>query len=125
MASWFELRLGGSGRYHFVLKDAHGEPIITSAGYASVDAAEAGISAVQANCTDGTRYMKESTGDGRCYFTLLQEDGRPIVSSEVYGNEAARAAVIQSLKDSGTTPDIRHAVAPPVMARMAMPVAAA
>ncbi|AKQ56075.1 YegP family protein [Bordetella hinzii] len=126
MASWFELRRDGSGRYHFVLKDRHGETILTSNAYPSAAAAQAGIAAVQAHCTDGTCYLKEATGDGRCYFTLLQSDGKPIASSEVYGNEAARALAIQSLKDSGTTQDIRPAPAPAAARQtaVAMPAAA-
>jgi uncharacterized protein YegP (UPF0339 family) len=68
MSTKFELTRSDSGQYHFHLKAANGEIILTSEMYAAKGGAEAGIKSVIANAGDDSRYERKTSRGGEPFF---------------------------------------------------------
>ncbi|MCD0503434.1 YegP family protein [Bordetella petrii] len=107
MAGWFELKKATNGQFHFSLKAGNGETILTSEMYAAKASAENGIASVQKNSVDTARYNPATSSNGKFYFTLRAANNQIIGNSQMYGTEAARDNGIASVKQNGSTQDIR------------------
>lgn len=107
MAGWFELKKASNGQFHFSLKAGNGETILTSEMYVAKASAENGIASVQKNSGDSTRYKSLTASNGKFYFTLQAGNNQIIGNSQMYGTEAARDGGIESVRQNGSTTDIR------------------
>ncbi|WP_250623060.1 YegP family protein [Pinirhizobacter soli] len=106
MAGYYDLKKSGS-QFMFNLKAGNGEVILTSERYETKGGANSGISSVQTNCTNDSRYEKMTSKAKQPYFVLKAANGQDIGTSEMYSSTAARDNGIQSVKTNGTTADIR------------------
>ncbi|MGC5702808.1 YegP family protein [Pseudomonas sp. NFXW11] len=107
MSGWYELKKNSSGQFHFVLKAANAEVILSSEHYSSRASAESGIASVQVNSPLDGRYERKSAKDGKPYFNLKAANGQTIGSSETYSSEAARDKGIASVKANGPSHNIK------------------
>lgn len=101
MAGWYELGKASDGQFHFVLKAANSETILSSERYTTMDAAKNGVASVQQNAADPSRYEKKQSSDGKAYFTLKAANHQVIGTSQMYASEAARDAGIASVQANG------------------------
>jgi len=107
MAGWFELKKASNGQFHFSLKAGNGETILTSEMYVTKASASNGIASVQKNSGDSARYKSLTASNGKFYFTLQAANNQVIGNSQMYSSEAARNGGIESVKQNGTTQEIR------------------
>lgn len=107
MAGWYELNKSSDGQFHFVLKAANAETILTSELYGSIDSAKNGIASVQANSADASRYERKESSSGNPYFTLKAANHQVIGSSQMYASATARDAGIASVQSNGQTPTVK------------------
>lgn len=107
MAGWYELNKSTDGQFHFVLKAANSETILSSERYAAKPSALGGIASVQTNAPLAERYQRKTASDGKFYFTLLAANGQVIGSSQMYATEATRDAGIASVTANGATTTVK------------------
>lgn len=103
MAACFELSKSSDGQFHFVLKAANAETILTSELYQSKGAAENGIASVQSNCGLDERYEKKVAINGKHFFNLKAANQQVIGTSLMYATAQSRDAGGASVKSNGTT----------------------
>jgi uncharacterized protein len=103
MAGWYVLSKSSDGQFRFVLKAGNAETILTSELYKSLDSAKNGISSVQKNSPEASRYEKKESSSGKPYFTLKASNYQIIGTSEMYSSTAARDAGISSVQSNGPT----------------------
>ena len=98
MAGKYELKTSANGKFHFNLKAANGQVILSSEMYESRAAADNGIESVRKNGTDDKNFDKKTSTGGQPFFTLKAGNGQIIGKSEMYNTEAARDNGIESVK---------------------------
>jgi len=89
--------------YHWVLRAANHEVILTSENYVSKHGALNGIESVRQNCKDDDNYQRLDAKDGSPYFNLRAKNHEVIGTSEMYSSKQARDNGIESVKKHGTT----------------------
>jgi hypothetical protein len=107
MAGKFELSKGKDGQFHFVLKAANDQVVLTSERYASKASTEKGILSVKTNCGEDDRYERKTSSDGRHFFNLLAANRQVIGTSQMYTTESAREGGIASAKANGTASEVK------------------
>jgi len=100
MAGIFELKKTAAGKFHFVLKAANGEVILSSQSYRARPSAEEGIASVRTNAPDDARFERKTSKKGEPYFVLKAANGEIIGQSEMYTAEASRENGIASVKQN-------------------------
>jgi uncharacterized protein YegP (UPF0339 family) len=103
MAGKYVLKSTTNGGYHFTLKAANGESILSSETYTSKSGATNGIDSVKTNSPNDARYEKKQAANGQYMFNLKAANGERIGSSETYTTESARDNGIASVKANGPT----------------------
>ena len=101
MAAKFDLKKTSDAQYHFVLKAANGEVILSSETYTTKQSAKNGIDSVRANAPYDSRYEKRTSGQPtsqRYYFVLKAANSEVIGTSEMYATEQGRDNGIKSVK---------------------------
>ncbi|RXJ77035.1 hypothetical protein CRV03_07160 [Arcobacter sp. F155] len=89
--------------YHWVLKAANNEVILTSENYTSKHGALNGIESVRKNCEEDENYQRLEAKDGSPYFNLRAKNHEVIGKSEMYSSKQARDNGIESVKKHGIT----------------------
>ncbi len=89
MAGKFEIKKSANGKFHFNLKAANGQIILSSEMYESKSACENGIESVRKNAADAGRFEKRESKNGDPYFILKAGNGQEIGRSEMYSSDAA------------------------------------
>lgn len=107
MAGKFVLSKGSNGQFHFVLKAANGETILTSEMYTAKQSAQGGIASVQKNCADDGHYERKTAANGKFFFNLKAANHQIIGTSQMYASEQSRNAGIASVKTNGVTTSIQ------------------
>ena len=102
-SAFYELKKAKNGEYHFVLKAANGEAVLSSETYKSRKSAENGIASVQKNCAEEARFAPVEAKNGQFFFTLKAGNNEVIGKSEMYSSAASRDAGIQAVKKNGAT----------------------
>lgn len=90
MAGKFEIYQDKAGEYRFRLKAGNGETILSSEGYSARSGVENGISSVQANCADKTRFTRRQTKGGSFRFDLKAKNHQVVGSSQNYKSRSGR-----------------------------------
>jgi len=97
MAGSFVIEKGSTGKFHFNLRAANNEIILTSETYEAKASAENGIASVRTNSQDDARFTRKTATDGSPYFVLTATNGQVIGASEMYSSTAARDNGIKSV----------------------------
>jgi uncharacterized protein YegP (UPF0339 family) len=98
MSAQFELRQNQGGSFHFTLKAANGEKLLSSETYTSKPGALSGIASVKSNAPQDARYDRKTSKSGEPYFVLTAANGEPIGTSETYSSTGARDKGIEAIK---------------------------
>ncbi|MGO3182049.1 MAG: YegP family protein [Aequorivita sp.] len=93
----FELKKSGD-KYHFVLKAANGQVILSSQMYASKASALNGIESVQKNCGDDDNFELKTAKNGKFHFNIKSTNGQIIGSSQMYAGESGAKNGIESIQ---------------------------
>lgn len=107
MAGKFELKQAKNGKYHFNLLAGNGQIIFSSQMYETKTSAENGISSVQKNGGDESRFERSESKNGDPYFVLKAGNGQVIGQSEMYKSKASMENGIQSvMKNAPDAPTV-------------------
>ena len=98
MAGKYEMKKSSNGKFHFNLKAANGQIILSSELYDSRASADNGIESVRKNGGDDKNFEKKDSAKGQPYFNLKAGNGQVIGKSEMYNSEASRDNGIESVK---------------------------
>lgn len=101
MAAKFEIKTGSSGQFHFNLKAANGEVILSSEMYSTKASAQSGIESVKTNSQVDANFERKTAKDGSPYFVLKAANGQVIGKSEMYSSTAAMENGIASVMKNG------------------------
>lgn len=103
----FELKQSGE-KYHFVLKAANGQVILSSQMYASKSSAVNGIESVKKNAPTDSLYDRKTSSNGKFYFNLKSTNGQIIGSSQMYTSESGMNNGIESVKKNAPDADTKE-----------------
>ena len=84
MAGIFELTQATDGDYHFHLKAANGQIILTSQMYKEKSSAEGGIESVKKNAPNDHSYERKESHNGAPMFNLKAANHQVIGTSQLY-----------------------------------------
>ncbi len=104
----FELKQSGE-KYHFVLKAANGQVILSSQMYASKSGAMNGIESVKTNCGDDNCFERKTAKNGKFHFNIKSTNGQIIGSSQMYAGESGMENGIESVKKNAPGADVKEA----------------
>ena len=96
----YELNKSANNKFFFNLKSGNGQTILNSEMYESKASALSGINSVQTNCINADRYTKNTSSNGKHYFTLKAGNHQIIGNSQMYESEASRDNGIESVKNN-------------------------
>lgn len=97
MPATFEIKKAKNGQTYFNLKAANGEVILTSEMYKAKASTKNGIESVKKNAGEASRYAKQTSKNGKHYFTLKAANSQVIGNSEMYESEQACEKGIKSV----------------------------
>ncbi|NNE92160.1 MAG: YegP family protein [Verrucomicrobiales bacterium] len=103
MPGKFEIKKARNGQFHFNLKAANGEIILSSERYTTKRSAKKGIASVQKNSADDNRFDRRTARNGKPYFVLKAANQKVIGKSEMYETNRAMENGIRSVKRNGST----------------------
>lgn len=103
MTGKYVLHPAGESQFHWDLKAANAQTILSSQMYTAKAGAETGIQSCRNNSADEVRYTRLSSKDSKPYFVLKSGNGEIIGTSQMYSSEAARDEGIVSCKENGPT----------------------
>lgn len=98
MSGKFEITHAKDGDFHFHLKAANGQIILTSQMYTAKASAEEGIASVKKNASDDKNYERKDTKNNEYMFNLKAHNHQVIGTSQVYTTTEARENGIESVK---------------------------
>ena len=99
MAAKFEIKKSKDGKkFHFSLKSANGQIVLSSETYNDKKGAEKGIASVKKNATTDKRYEQKKGKSDKPYFVLKATNGEVIGRSQMYASEKGVQKGIASIK---------------------------
>lgn len=103
----FELKKSGE-KFHFVLKAANGQVILSSQMYASKASAMNGIESVKTNSADDSLFERKTAANGKFHFNLKSTNGQIIGSSQMYASESGVTNGIESVKNNAPKASVKE-----------------
>lgn len=103
----FELKKSGE-KFHFVLKAANGQVILSSQMYASKASALNGIESVRTNSGNDSLYERKTAVNGKFHFNLKSTNGQIIGSSQMYASESGVTTGIESVKKNAAGAELKE-----------------
>ncbi len=103
----FELKKSGD-KFHFVLKAANGQVVLSSQMYASKASASNGIDSVKSNCGDDNCFERKTAKNGKFHFNLKSTNGQIVGSSQMYSSESGMNNGIESVKTNAPKADTKE-----------------
>ncbi len=95
-AQRFELFSGANGKTYFHLRAGNGEIVLSSQGYSSKSAAQAGIASVIENGVFAERFDRIEGEDGQVRIRLVANNGAVIANGEPYASRSnAERAILR------------------------------
>jgi hypothetical protein len=83
----FSVKTGKDGQFYFNLKADNGQIILQSEGYTSRAGCDNGIESVRKNSGESDNYERNTSSNGKYYFTLKAGNGQVIGKSQLYESE--------------------------------------
>lgn len=103
----FELKKSGE-KFHFVLKAANGQVILSSQMYASKASAMNGIESVKTNSGNDSLYERKTAANGKFHFNLKSTNGQIVGSSQMYASESGVTTGIESIKKNAPDATVKE-----------------
>ena len=94
-------------KFYFNLKAKNGQIILSSQAYESKAGVKNGISSVQENADDESKYERKTASNGKFHFNLKSGNGQIIGSSQMYSSEAGMENGIESVKTNADGASIK------------------
>jgi uncharacterized protein len=110
MAGKFEISKAKDGDYHFHLKAANGEIILTSQMYKEKSSAEHGIESVKKHASDDANYERKQSHNGEHMFNLKAHNHQVIGTSQLYKSAESRDHGIESVKENAPAATVHDVV---------------
>lgn len=107
MNGTYELKKTEAEKYHFTLKAANHEVILSSQHYAEKASALKGIESVRSHGSKDEHFERKVSVKGDAYFSLKAANGQMIGTSQMYSSEAARDNGIASVINNSSTADVK------------------
>ena len=101
MSGKYLLHPAGDAQFHWDLKAANAQTILSSQMYKAKAGAESGIESCRKNSGDELRYTRMTSEKNQPYFVLKSGNGEVIGTSQMYSSEAARDAGVVSCQENG------------------------
>ena len=99
MAAKFEVKKSKDGKkFHFSLKSANGQVVLSSETYNDKRGAEKGIASVKKNAATDKCYEQKKGKSDKPYFVLKATNGEVIGRSQMYASEKGVQKGIASVK---------------------------
>ena len=111
MSGKFELNKAKDGDYHFHLKAANGQIILSSQMYKEKSSAEEGIASVKKNAPTDGQYERKDTQNKEFMFNLKAANHQVIGTSQTYTTTSARDNGIASVKENAPKAPIQDETA--------------
>ena len=105
----FVIQENDKGQFHFSLKAANGQVILSSQEYSSKAACENGIESVRTNSSDDSKFERKEAKDGSPYFVLKAANAQVIGNSQMYSSEDAMENGIASVKENAAGASVEMA----------------
>ena len=86
-----------NGEFQFNLKATNGQNILSSEGYTTLKACQAGIESVKKNAQVEARFEVKVAKNGKPFFNLKATNGQVIGSSQMYASERTMKQGIASV----------------------------
>ena len=100
-----------TNEFHFRLKAANGQVILTGQSYKDKTSCENGVAYIQENGRVDSMYELQETPDGRKYFILRSGDGQIIGQSQMYRSESGLKNGVISVGNNVANARLRDLVA--------------
>ncbi len=94
-------------KFHFRLKAKNGEIILTGQGYKDKNGCENGVTSVQKNGGDDSKFEIKEAKDGRHYFVLKAGNGQVIGQSQMYKSASGLKNGIASVGKNSDTDRVK------------------
>lgn len=108
MNGYYELKKTQAEKFHFTLKAANHEVILSSQHYAEKANALKGIESVRTHGPKEEYFERKVSAKGEPYFSLKAANGQMIGTSQMYGSEATRDNGIASVIKNASTPEVKE-----------------
>lgn len=102
----FEIKQAKNDQYHFNLKAANGQIILTSEMYTTKAACENGIESVKKNAENDDRYERKEAKNGKFHFNLKAGNHQIIGSSQMYADQGGMENGIESVKKNAPNAEV-------------------
>ncbi|MEM0518751.1 MULTISPECIES: YegP family protein [Aequorivita] len=103
----FELKKSGD-KFHFVLKAANGQVILTSQMYATKASASNGIESIKKNCGKDDSFEMKTAKNGKIHFNIKASNGQIIGSSQMYAAESGAKNGIESVRKNAPNAQVKE-----------------
>jgi uncharacterized protein YegP (UPF0339 family) len=111
MKGYYELKKTEAEKFHFTLKAANHEVILSSQQYAEKANALKGIESVRSHGPQDGHFERKVSAKAEPYFSLKAANGQMIGTSQMYSSEAARDNGIASVINNAQTPEVKDLTA--------------
>jgi uncharacterized protein YegP (UPF0339 family) len=102
----YELKTTHDGKFHFVLKAANGEVVLSGQTYSSKASARDGIESVRKNAPHDERFERKTSSKGQPYFVLHAANKQVVGESQMYSSTSAMEADIASVKTAAPEAEV-------------------
>ena len=109
MAGYFQIKKAERGAFSFTLKAGNHEVILSSVVHRSESDLRAAIDQVRVHSQRAERFKRLVAKDNSPYFTLTDEHGHVLGSSEMYSSALAMEQGIKSVMSNGVAQPVRDA----------------
>ncbi len=107
MNGYYELKKTEAEKFHFTLKAANHEVILSSQHYAEKANALKGIESVRSHGSKDEYFERKVSAKEQPYFSLKAANGQMIGTSQMYSSEAMRDNGIASVINNASTPELK------------------
>jgi uncharacterized protein len=109
MAGYYQIKKADKGALSFTLKEGNHEGVLVSPVHPSDADLRSAIEQVRKNSQRAERFKRLMAKDKSPYFTLTNEQGQVLGSSEMYSSALAMEQGIRSVMSNGATSVIKEA----------------
>ncbi len=100
MAAKFEIKQAKNGEFHFNLKAANGQVVLSSEAYPTLAGAKKGIESVRKNSAKPASFERRTSTGGQPYFVVKAGNGEVVGRSQMYASADSVRSGIASVQRS-------------------------
>jgi uncharacterized protein YegP (UPF0339 family) len=93
-------------KFHYRLKAANGEIILSGQGYTTKEACQKGVESVKTNASNDGAFHTREAKDGRHYFTVVAANGQVVGQSQMYKSDSGLKTGIASVQSNAPEAEV-------------------